>query len=318
MTDRRVLVTGGAGFIGSRVCPMLLEAGYRLRVLDNLYRADQAVVDALKADPRVEFVEGDVRYREAVDRATREVEGVVHLAAVCINKSVAEPAESVDVNLVGSQNVFDAAVRAGVRRVVFASSASIYGEPDRLPMHEDDAPKPQTPYCISKLAGEHLLRFYKAHRGLESNVMRFFNVYGPGQKTDAYYTSVIQVFLRRVVDGQAPVIDGEGAQSMDFVHVDDVARATVMAYRTDKTGLTLNVGTGKDTSIATLARLLIQATGKDIEPQFRPRKTLVTRRAADITRIRQELGWEPQIAVEQGIVELAKTFLRQMSRDHGR
>ena len=217
MTDRRVLVTGGAGFIGSRVCPMLLEAGYHLRVLDNLYRADSAVVDALKADPRVEFVEGDVRYREAVDPAprarSREWSTWRRSAST---RALPNPPRGVDVNLVGSQNVFDAAARAGVRRVVFASSASVYGEPDRLPMHEDDAPKPQTPYCISKLAGEHLLRFYKAHRGLDSNVMRFFNVYGPGQKTDAYYTSVIQVFLRRVIDGQAPVIDGEGAQSMDF------------------------------------------------------------------------------------------------------
>jgi UDP-glucose 4-epimerase len=291
---------------------MLLERGYEVRVFDNLYRADDAVLAELKRAPGVTVIEGDVRYRGAVDQVMQGVEGVIHLAAICINKSIAQPTESTDVNLLGSQHVFDSAARHKVKRLVFASSASVYGEPERLPMHEDDVLRPQTPYCIAKRAGEDLLGFYRTHHGLESNVMRFFNVYGPGQKTDAYYTSVIQVFLRRIVQGEAPVIDGDGAQSMDFVHVDDVARATVMAYAAEKSGLTLNVGTGIDTSIAVLARLLISATGRDLVPQFRPRKTLVTRRAADITRIREQLGWEPQVRVEQGLVELAKSFLARM------
>jgi UDP-glucose 4-epimerase len=311
-SERRVLVTGGAGFIGSRVCSQLREQGLTVRVFDNLYRADPEVLATQRATAGLEFVEGDVRYRAAVDAAMEGVEGVIHLAALCINKSVADPAESLDVNLVGSQHVFDAAARRGVRRLVFASSASVYGEPERLPMREDDVLRPQTHYCIAKAASEQLLAFYRTRHGLSSNALRFFNVYGPGQKTDAYYTSVIQVFLRRIVNGEAPVIDGDGSQSMDFVHVDDVARAVVMAYESERSGLVLNVGTGIDTTIAQLARWLVAATGRDLAPQFRPRPTLVTRRAADVSRIRAELGWEPSVAVEPGLQALARTFLAQM------
>ncbi|MBI4699947.1 MAG: NAD-dependent epimerase/dehydratase family protein [Deltaproteobacteria bacterium] len=280
--------------------------------LDNLYRADPAVVAAQRRSAAMDFVEGDVRYRGTVDAAVDGVEGVIHLAALCINKSIDDPAESLDVNLVGAQHVFAAAARRAVRRVVFASSASVYGEPEKLPMHEDDPLRPQTPYCIAKRAAEHLLGFYAARHGLASNVLRYFNVYGPGQKTDAYYTSVIQVFLRRVARGEPPIIDGDGAQSMDFVHVDDVARATVMAYTTQKSGLVLNVGTGIDASVAKLAKLLVAATGRALEPQFRPRPTLVTKRAADISRIRAELAWEPRIPVEAGIVELGRNMLAEL------
>jgi UDP-glucose 4-epimerase len=312
MTDKLVLVTGGAGFIGSRVCSLLLQQDYKVRVLDSLVRADEKVASRLRSTSGIEFVQGDIRHRDVIDRATAGVEGVVHLAASCINKSMAEPSESIDTDLLGAERVFEAAVKHKVKRVVFASSASVYGEPDRLPMREDDPLRPQTPYCIAKRAGEDLLRFHRVHHGLESNVLRYFNVYGPGQKTDAYYTSVIQVFLRRIVQGEPPVIDGDGAQSMDFVHVDDVARATAMAYTAKEAGLTLNVGTGIDTSIATLAGVLIRATGKDLKPQFRPRRTLVTRRAADISRIRERLGWEPQVDVERGLLDLAKSFLAEI------
>ncbi|MCC6528318.1 MAG: SDR family NAD(P)-dependent oxidoreductase [Polyangiaceae bacterium] len=312
MSKRRVVVTGGAGFIGSRVCALLVEKGYAVRVLDNLYRADPRVVAEQRQHPDMEFVEGDIRYRGTVDAALEGAEGVVHLAALCINKSVADPAESLDVNLRGSEHVFAAAARARVRRLVFASSASVYGEPERLPMREDDVLRPQTPYCIAKRASEDLLEFYRTRHGLASNALRFFNVYGPGQKTDAYYTSVIQVFLRRIVAGEAPVIDGDGSQSMDFVHVDDVARSVVMAYTSEASGLVLNVGTGIDTSIAELAKMLVAATGRALEPEFRPRKTLVTRRAADISRIRAALGWEPLTAVAPGIHALARTFLAEL------
>lgn len=308
--DRTVFFTGGAGFIGMHVIPMLLERGYKIRLYDSMtYRANLDEVEALVAGGNVELIDNDVRYGGSVQRAMKGCESVIHFACVSINKSVADPDESIDINLVGSQNVFSAAADLGVRRLVFASSASVYGEPDRLPMHEDDPLHPMTPYCISKLAGEHLLAFYERQKNLSWLALRFFNVYGPGQKTSAYYTSVINHFVKRIANGEPPVIDGKGGQSMDFVHVSDVARAVVLALDAERDGMPINVGTGIDTSIAELARVLIAAIGADVEPIFNPRDVLASRRAADITRAREVLGWEPLVPVGDGLSELAKLAL---------
>jgi UDP-glucose 4-epimerase len=231
---------------------------------------------------------------------------VLHYAAVSINKGSADPYESVDVNLVGSHNVFAAAADHGVRRLVFASSASVYGDPEQLPMSEDGPLHPLTPYCISKRAAEDLLGFYQRRSGLSWIALRFFNVYGPGQKTSAYYTSVINHFVDRLRAGEAPVIDGRGEQSMDFVHVDDVARAAVLALESERDNLALNVGTGVDTSVATLARILIEAVGADVQPQFRDREVLVSRRAADTRLAREAIGFEASIPVGQGMADLVR------------
>jgi len=306
---KTVFFTGGAGFIGMHVVPMLLERGYRVRLFDNMFRGDRDAVAALAADGRVELIDQDVRYGGAVHAAMRGCESVIHFAAVSINKSQADPYESIDINMVGNNNVFAAAADHGVRRVVYASSASVYGDPEKIPMHEDDPLHPLTPYCISKRAGEDLLGFYQRRAGLSWIALRFFNVYGEGQKTTAYYTSVINHFVNRIRSGQAPVIDGDGAQSMDFIHVHDIARATVLALEAVRDNLPVNVGTGIDTSIATLARILIDAVGADVEPQFNPRDVLVSRRAADITRAREVLGFEPSITVEEGMTNLVKGSL---------
>lgn len=315
MTDNgTVLVTGGAGFIGSHLTVQLLQRGWRVRIFDNFYRPDQRRVAELVGHDRLEIVEGDVRYRALVDRAMRGVDRVVHLAALAINKSVAAPTESFDVNLMGTQHVAESACEAGVERFVFASSASVYGDPKKLPMSEDDEADPRTPYCISKLAGERLLAFFEETQGLSWMALRFFNVYGPGQRTDAYYTSVVLTFLRRIANGEAPVIDGDGEQSMDFIHVDDIARSLVMALESEVSGTVLNVGTGVSTSIRDLARILIQHMGVDVEPVFRPRAVLVSRRAADISRITDVLGWHPMIDVDAGLRTVVDEFKAELGR----
>jgi UDP-glucose 4-epimerase len=306
---KTVFFTGGAGFIGLHVVPMLLERGYRVRLFDNMFRGDRDAVAALAADGRVELIDQDVRYGGAVHNAMKGCESVIHFAAVSINKSQADPYESIDINMVGNHNVFAAAADHGVRRLVFASSASVYGDPEKIPMQEDDKLSPLTPYCISKRAGEDLLGFYQRRAGLSWIALRFFNVYGEGQKTTAYYTSVINHFVNRLMNGLPPVIDGRGEQSMDFIHVHDIARATVLALEAERDNLPINVGTGIDTSIATLARILINAVGVDVEPQFNPRDVLVSRRAADTTRAREVLGFEPTIAVEEGMTNLVKRSL---------
>lgn len=307
MPPKTVLFTGGAGFIGSHVTPMLLERGYRVRILDNMFRGDRDAMARLVAGGDVELIDQDVRYGGAVQRAVRGCESVIHFAAVSINKSQADPDESIDINMVGNHNVFAAAAAESVRRLVFASSASVYGDPEHLPMHEDDKLDPLTPYCISKRAGEDLLGFYQRQKGLNWIALRFFNVYGPGQKTTAYYTSVINHFVNRLRSGQAPIIDGRGEQSMDFIHVHDIARSTVAALECEGGNVPVNIGTGIDTSVAELARILIEAVGVDIEPQFNPRDVLVSRRAADIKRAREVLGWEPTIPVTEGMIDLVRT-----------
>lgn len=311
MTEAKtVFFTGGAGFIGMHVIPMLLDRGYNVRLFDNMFRGDRDKVAELASTGRVELIDQDVRYGGAVHQAMKGCESVIHFAAVSINKSQADPHESIDINMVGNHNVFAAAADHGVRRLVFASSASVYGDPKKIPMHEDDPLHPLTPYCISKRAGEDLLGFYQRRSGLSWLALRFFNVYGEGQKTTAYYTSVINHFVARLKNGQPPVIDGKGEQSMDFIHVHDIARATVLALEAERDNMPINIGTGIDTSIATLARILIDAVGANVEPQFNPRDVLVARRAADTTRAREVLGFEPTITVEEGMTNLVKRSMQ--------
>ncbi|MFG2057285.1 NAD-dependent epimerase/dehydratase family protein [Micromonospora sp. NPDC048930] len=307
MSKQTVFITGGAGFIGLHVVPMLLEKGYKVRIFDNMFRGDRDRIAELVATGDVELIDQDVRYGGAVHAAMKGCDYVIHLAAVSINKSQADPYESIDINMVGNHNVFAAAADHGVKRLVFASSASVYGDPKKLPMHEDDRLDPLTPYCISKRAGEDLLGFYQRSKGLNWIALRFFNVYGPGQKPTAYYTSVINHFVKRLKNGEPPVIDGKGEQSMDFIHVHDIARSVVAAMEAEQGNVPINIGTGIDTSIATLAEILIKAVGVDVQPQFNPREVLVSRRAADITRAKEVLGWEPTIAVEDGMTDLIKT-----------
>lgn len=315
--DSTVLVTGGLGYIGSRAVRELLERGWRVRILDNRYRSDPRTAEELAALPDVEIIEGDIRYPHAVDASVVGTEAVVHLAAVCINKSVSDPTESLDVNLMGTQNILEACAREGVRKFVFASSASVYGNPSRLPMREDDALAPLTPYCVAKLASEQMLDFYARRGRMSWAALRFFNVYGPGQPVDAYYTSVMVTFLRRIAAGMPPTIDGDGEQSMDFVHVDDVARAIGASLDSELPNCALNVGTGRQTTVAELAELLIKALGEDLQPIFRPREVLVARREADLERTRSLLDWYPRISLEEGLASLVEWVKNSTDAHHG-
>jgi UDP-glucose 4-epimerase len=301
----KVLITGGAGFIGLHVIPKLLDMGFAVRVFDSMtHRGDRMALEELVRDREVELVEQDVRYGAAVAEAMEGCSYAVHLAAVSINKSLADPFESLDINVMGSQNVIAAAANQKVKKLIFASSASVYGDPKKLPMSETDELNPVTPYCISKRAVEDLLSMYGRTKQLKWVSLRFFNVYGPGQKTSAYYTSVINHFVSRLKNGEPPVIDGKGDQSMDFVHVEDIANAIVASLSSDVTNEVFNVGTGVSTSIANLAQILIDAVGVNVEPIFNERQVLVTRRAADISKITKMLNWTPTIDVQSGMKAL--------------
>jgi UDP-glucose 4-epimerase len=304
MAEKKAFVIGGAGFIGLHVVERLLDEGWTVRIFDNMVRGDRDRANALVGTGRVDVVDQDIRNGAAVLAAMRGYDYVINLAADSINKSVADPYSSFDINVVGTHNVVAAAAALGVKRIVYASSASVYGDPEKLPMHEDDKLNPLTPYCIGKRTGEDILAYYERRAGLSWIALRFFNVYGEGQKTTAYYTSVINHFVNRLKKGESPVIDGEGKQSMDFIHVTDIARAVVLALTAETGNVPINVGTGIDTTVEELARILIAAVGADVEPQFNPRDVLVSRRAADITRAKEVLGFEAEVDVNDGMTRL--------------
>jgi UDP-glucose 4-epimerase len=313
LKNKSVLVTGGAGFIGSHLVEELVAGGYRVRVLDVLSRGTLAYIKPLIDDGRVEFIHGDIRYRDAVDRAMAGMDYVFHEAATNINRSIAYPEESFDVNLRGSHVVFKSAMDHDVKKVIFASSASVYGQPKTLPMSENAELNPATPYCIAKVASEDLLKFL-ARSGLKFIALRYFNAYGLRQHIDAYYTSVIILFLKRLLHNEPPVIAGSGEQSMDFINVKDIVRANILALESDVTNEILNVGFGTSTTVKELAFTLTELVGKKIKPVFEPRDVLVSQRRADVTKAKQLLGFEAQVGIREGFKELVEDIMKHPDR----
>jgi UDP-glucose 4-epimerase len=305
LKNELVLVTGGAGFIGSHLVEELVAKGYKVRVLDVLSRGKLEYIQPLIDRGKVEFIDGDIRYNDVVDKSMKDVDYVFHEAATNINRSQAYPEESFDVNFRGSYIVFKSALDHNVKKVMFASSASVYGQPKTLPISENHELNPITPYCVSKLASEHLLKFF-ARSGLKFITFRYFNVYGLRQHTDAYYTSVIILFLKRLLNDKPPLVIGNGDQSMDFVNVKDVVRANIMGMESDVENEILNIGSGKSTTIRKLAYMLIDIMGKDVKPRFKPRDVIVTERGADIRKAKDLLGFESEIGLREGMEEVAE------------
>ncbi len=303
----KVLVTGGAGFIGSHLVESLVAEGHQVRVLDSLVKGKLGSIQPLIDEGRVKFIEGDVRSRDLVDRAMKGVDYAFHTAGVHIKRSVESPEDMIEVNIRGSYNVFKSALDHAVKRVVFSSSSSIYGDPTKLPMSEDDPVAPVEPYGASKWMCEQLLS-HLAKEGLEYNALRYFNVYGERQAAHAFYTTVISNFIKRLLNGQPPVIDGEGTQSMDFTHVSDVVQGNLLAMNSPTCNEVFNVGTGVPTTIAELADILIRALDSQVQPEFSGKPTLVSHRRADLTKARNLLGYEPRIDVRQGMYEVARAI----------
>ena len=301
------LVTGGAGFIGSHLVEALVQKGLQVRVLDSLIKGKKSSIQYLIDSGKVEFMEGDIRNKDSVDEAMKNVDYVFHTAGIHIEKSVKSPDDCISTNIQGSYTVFHSALKHTVKRVIFSSSSSVYGDPRKLPMQEDDQLYPAEPYGAGKLFCEHLLQ-HLAKKGLKYNSLRYFNVYGERQAAHAYYTTVVTHFIKRIMNNEPPIIDGKGDQSMDFTHVSDVVCANIAAMESDAINQEFNVGTGVSTSIAQLAQIIIKALGKEkeIKPQFREREVFVTRRRADISKAQQLLEFTAQVKVEEGIAEVAK------------
>lgn len=298
----RVLVTGGAGFIGSHIATRLLETGRDVRVIDNFATGRRSNLAHLVGD--VDLVEGDIRNLEELRSAVRGCDAIVHLAAVpSVPRSIADPATSHEANATGTLNVLMAARDEGASRVVFASSSSIYGSAAELPKHEGLTPLPISPYAVSKLAGESYCRSFYQVYGLETVALRYFNVFGPRQDPQSEYAAVIPRFIWAYRHGEPPVIFGDGEQSRDFTYVENVVRANLAALEVKAIGgRVYNIACGDRITLNELAESLRREIGCETEPVHGPdRPGDVRHSMADISRARAELGYEPVVSLEEGV-----------------
>jgi UDP-glucose 4-epimerase len=315
MNDLRgasVLVTGGAGFIGSHIVDQVLAAGAgQVRVIDDFVRGRHENLADAAASGRLEVVEGDICNEELVDSLTDGVNLVFHQAALRITQCAAEPVRAIRVMIDGTQNVLEAAVRHGVDKVLAASSASVYGEASYLPMDEDHPFNNRTLYGAAKIANEQMLRAYAEAHSLRYLMLRPFNVYGPRMDVHGVYTEVMIRWLERLAHGEPPVILGDGTQTMDFIDVEDVARAYLLAATADITDEVFNAGTGVQTSLTTLCRLLCAAAGHPtLQPIFEPPRKVnqVSHRQAGVERAAARIGFRARVGLEEGLGRLVRWY----------
>jgi UDP-glucose 4-epimerase len=301
----QVLVTGGAGTIGSTLVDQVLAAGAaHVDVVDNLVRGRRANLDEALATGRVSLVEGDIRDRDLVHDLTRGKDVVFHQAAIRITQCAEEPRLALEVLVDGTFNVVEAAAQAQVGKLVYASSASVYGLAEEFPTterhhhHNND-----TLYGAAKSFNEGLVRSFRSMSGLDHVGLAYFNVYGPRMDVHGAYTEVLVRWMERIADGLPPLIFGDGRQTMDFVCVPDIARANVLAAASDVVDGRYNIASGTETSLLELAEALLRVMGSDLGVEHGPERAVngVTRRLADISAARHDLGWEPTIGLEEGL-----------------
>jgi nucleoside-diphosphate-sugar epimerase len=298
------LVTGGAGFIGSHLVDALVANGSRVTIVDNLSTGHRRNVE--QHGNKIEFVEGDIRDAGILARVTQGCEVVFHQAAlVSVTQSVQDPADSCEINDLGTVRVLDAARKSGVRRVVMASSSAVYGDDPQMPKRENMQPCPLSPYAVQKLTGEYYASVFSGLYGLETVCLRYFNVFGPRQDPSSPYSGVISIFMTKAATRQVPTIYGDGSQSRDFVYVRDVVEANLLAASHPMAaGRVFNVGTGSSIRILNLWKLIGELSDVDIDPGFAPaRSGDIHESLADISEIEKTLGYHPQMRLRQGLID---------------
>jgi UDP-glucose 4-epimerase len=302
MGKRIYLVTGGAGFIGSHICERLLKEGHGVRVLDNFFSGKRANLEHLGGE--IDLVEGDIRDASAVAGAMRGVHVVFHEAALgSVPRSVADPVTTHEVNMTGTLNVLLAARDAGARRVVYASSSSVYGETQELPKHEGITPQPLSPYALSKLAGEHYITVFNHVYGFEAVALRYFNIFGARQDPESQYAAVIPRFIMSLLEGKPPVIYGDGLQSRDFTHVENVVEANLLAAEAEGVaGRAFNVACGGRYSLLDLLDRIRRIIGSDLQPVHEVARAGDVRDSqASIEAARAALGYRVKVDFDEGI-----------------
>ena len=304
----RALVTGGAGLIGSHLVDHLIAVGAGdITVLDDFSRGRRESLSEATAKHNVAIVNGDIRDVGLLARLCQGVDLVFHLAGIRLIQSAQNPRLCLDVMAVGTYNVIEAATAAGVKRLVAASSSSIYGQAERFPIPEDHHPYANTTiYGAAKVFNEGVLAAFREMRGLDYVALRPFNVYGPRMDTHGAYTEVLVRWMERLAKGLPPVIFGDGSERMDYIYVGDVARAFVLAAASDAAGEVFNIATGIETSLTQLAHALILAMDANLEPEYGPARRVnnVSRRLADVARASQRLGFSAEVPLAEGLFQL--------------
>ena len=296
----KILVTGGAGFIGSHIAEYLVQRGDDVTVLDNLITGSKE--NLTKISDKINFVNGDIRDHKLLEELVSDTTGVFHEAALAsVQQSFSMKDEYIAVNVAGTENIFKLAKEYGFK-IVYASSSSVYGNPKKIPVKEDDERKPINPYAKTKLDGEDLAKKY-SEIGVKVIGLRYFNVFGKRQSKE--YAGVIKLFLQRIQQKKSPKINGDGLQTRDFVHIDDVVKANVLAMDSDINHRFLNVGSGLPTSVLDLANLIIEASGLSLESIHGPELSGDVRATqADIKLIRKLLNWEPKMKLDDWLTKI--------------
>jgi len=296
----KILVTGGAGFIGSHIAEYLVQRGDDVTVLDNLITGSKE--NLTKISDKINFVNGDIRDHKLLEKLVSDTTGVFHEAALAsVQQSFSMKGEYIDVNVAGTENIFKLAKEYGFK-IVYASSSSVYGNPKKIPVKEDDERKPINPYAKTKLDGEDLAKKY-SEIGVKVIGLRYFNVFGKRQSKE--YAGVIKLFLQRIQQKKSPKINGDGLQTRDFVHIDDVVKANVLAMDSDINHRFLNVGSGLPTSVLDLANLIIEISGLSLEPIHGPELSGdVKATQSDIKLIRKLLNWEPKMKLDDWLTKI--------------
>lgn len=308
-----VLVTGGAGFIGSNLAETLLEKRFDVRILDDLSTGRKKNLENLQE--KAEVIQGSITDMETVKKAVEGVDCIFHQAALAsVPRSIEKPMETAQVNITGTLNILLAARDAGVRRVVFASSSSIYGDAPTLPKKEDMPPCPQSPYALTKYAGERYMQLFHSLYGLETVSLRYFNVFGPRQDPQSQYAAVIPKFITAILSGKKPTIDGDGEQTRDFTYIKDAVEANILAMESKKgLGEVFNIAGGKRITINELKSLICEVAGKETEAVHGPpRPGDVRHSLADISKARELLGFEPRYTLKKGLEETIRWFSNEL------
>jgi UDP-glucose 4-epimerase len=306
---RRVVITGGAGFVGSHITEKLANQGYQITILDDISTGKMANIEVLLGRPNVEFVQGSITDITLLQRIFRGAYYVFHQAAIpSVPRSIENPQASHDVNVTGTLNVLLAARDNSVKKVVYASSSSVYGDTPKLPKVEDMIPGPQSPYAVTKLAGEYYCRVFHEVYGLPIISLRYFNVYGPRQDPNSQYAAVIPRFIESVLRKNPPVIFGDGEQTRDFTFVGDVVEANILAAESNVNGI-VNIGSGAGITINQIAELIIKLVqGSGIKPSHvESRPGDVMHSLADIAKARR-FGYKPRYNLNEGLKETVRGF----------
>jgi UDP-glucose 4-epimerase len=300
----KILITGGAGFVGSTIADQLFDAGAsEVRVLDNFIRGNRRNLQSAKGKGDLVILDADVRDGEAVDAAVQGVDYVFHQAALRITRCAEAPREAIEVLINGTSNVLESCVRHGVRKLVAASSASVYGDPSYLPIDESHPFNNRTLYGAGKVANEQMYRAYTEMFQLPYIAFRYFNVYGPRMDLDGVYTEVLVRWMDAIEAGQSPCIFGDGSQSMDFVYIEDVARANIAGLVSDVSDQVFNVGTGVQTNLNQLCHLLLKVKNSSLQPVYREARKVnnVQTRCAAIDKAATLLNFKADVDLESGL-----------------